>query len=1155
MREILIWKWIFIFFLSMELAPPIEMQMPVVRQAPPLVVTLASSTTTRTNRQAVPDPVTRPRTTTRKPVLRTPSTYKIRPNLAVAQRVTTTEPPTTETPTTTSTTASPTTTIPVPTPTPRPEVSDIPGKVNDSQVMLDNSNATALGVQMVCSELEMLDSDIPVLQEEFERLKRTCVLTLTKALSHHHLMRNAYEKVISAGAAWNTVKSDASETLFNAHYDSLCKLYKDTEDLYQYAITTAARIAAAKQYLFDSELENLIPSNEHIKYLMHMFDHGRTYRAHKEDEEYFLNMEITNKYPQNDKVRLPKEVEQMINQGKLKCTNKTLPGPAKCNDVQALHDGYLMYTVNPEGIHTLSIGPGCDTHGSIPPGPQYDHELYEAGSPEDYDRIHLCWSDTENPHKCTGIFSFDRAGWCRIVVGIEHVKRRDRQCKLLTKKIKENEFELRIQAPGRERVLYRIGKDEFQTTFEKEIVMVAKIKDPKTNFYYRCGKNLDFKKVENRSKISCRSQKHWLWAWTCNKALATGVTILAVDIGLFLLFKISMVYKIMCYLLSWAVHAFVIMKTIRWADDDYFAYMTLKKDKKRCPACDSPVNNFANHWTVAHNESNKNPIKSATRKIMVSDYSCFFLNVLLGCVYIGLIFASLYYLTAIPGVNGETKIKMGDKKIHKSIVENIGRMYNFTGTRFIDGYHTYKVNNFIDESRVDTIDTIVDNRKCKGEICSGTVSADMTININPGFVSGFKLQVGSEQFFIGIRATTTKVLYQAEFLYRDCDNELIANSGDTCTADCNECLKAINSEGLTVAKHDTSSWGCNDWACWSIDQGCTCGSCYHKPTGNCFDVLKLHKSESLVEICIEIGNIGQCMTIKKGQPATGDLLKAIFLTDPVVRDKQIVAQHLQSLYEGSINDLGEANDKFGALQFMTSAKMNCYRDVEYEHHCIFGKHRWLTFTKCCKDTHYMKDTLTATTDLVLAPEDVHKTDKRVVIQNGVDLGTARIVLKLPDFPLMEVQNDLKVLNISISEFAGCPVCKEGATAKLTIVSENAGWVPIESNCILNTKKIVIYKGSNIVPILFKSWMVQSHLEITINGVSANSTFNLTDQREGLIDETHNPVPSSRSETNECGNIFCYVKIWWNNQHWSYIATGVTVICLFAGILALNILVK
>jgi hypothetical protein len=467
------------------------------------------------------------------------------------------------------------------------------------------------------------------------------------------------------------------------------------------------------------------------------------------------------------------------------------------------------------------------------------------------------------------------------------------------------------------------------------------------------------------------------------------------------------------------------------------------------------------------------------------------------------------------------QIPVAKADTHDDIIKEISRRYNLSGTHHVDGYHTYKVRNFVPEEFMTTISTVTENKKCDDKGCHADIKADITIGLENGFVSGFYLQVDDDKLRMAIRVNNPTAIYLSDYLYEDCESEIISSTGDTCTEKCDTCLQGLTTSGVEICLPDTSGWGCNHWSCWSVGEGATCGKCHHKKKGDCYKVMKLKKQYVTAEVCLEIENIGQCILTTDKDAATSEILNLIMLSSEPLMHDQIVAENLNMFYKGSINDLGEYDNKFGALQFQTPAITNCYKEPKYNHKCIFGQHRWLDITGCCKDTHWMKKNLLAAEDLKIVPGEEKMQTRKTIYQNVKKYGTARMVLKLDRFPITEINNELEVISLKLHKFAGCPLCREGATVQALINTNMPGKLRVDSTDATLTTNYWILNGKNsTVNFGFKSWHSHGNLTLILNHKTFVFGYQLEDLRKELNEETHSPHHTNKEGGKDCSTIEC-----------------------------------
>jgi len=807
----------------------------------------------------------------------------------------------------------------------------------------------------------------------------------------------------------------------------------------------------------------------------------------------------------DQEILLPKRVTELLQNGRLTCDGEKQTAEimksflkdkkyTKCQTVSKQEGMFMLFMQIPpnqgmEENYLFLANYDCDLNE------EEDEGLWEYSNKEDYDMVISKPSQNESCQPGEEQRVLNRAGWkCHMTYCMTFWKRKDQKCKIHQKRINPYTVRINAEAAGKERLVYILGQNEQTISFDKQTTVDLTIKDD-MDIKVFCGRGDDHRVVSTEFGAKCSSVP--FLNWVCRNRLTSVILILSTDILLFTFYQISITKNLFKMFVKYLLYLPVLGITILIPSKYKMNYLVSRKNATgKCPLCKYPTENFEAHFISAHGEigGHKWTLNDAFMYI-INDWVWTTVVIIIKLIIVSTIIYMFYVLLKIPTVNAELS----------PMEKNVINKYTFEGTEYYKGYHPFKVRGFIDESEVQTIDVVISNKKCEGDKCFVSVEADITMKIEQGMLSGYKFIVEDQEQFLKFRINNPTAVYKMEYLYQDCATRIETSTGDTCTAGCDDCLKALSNTGVNISYADTSNWGCNDWACWAINQGCTCARCFNEPNGDCYDVFKIHKQLVGLELCIENEVKSECFQVSDNNPTVTNNLKAQFLATNPLLDKKIVALHLNTVYQGEINELGEHDDKFGALQIINPTEINCKPEVVSEHHCIFGQHRWLTVTNCCKDTHHKKQFLQTNAKLRAVADSPSSLTNRTLLESVEDYGTLRVIYKMDKFPTSSVNQKGLVRDISIEKFYGCPVCVEGAIVNIKVNAEQKGLYDISSNnALLTIKRLNLNKGVNSIDLSFKTWKINGTLHLKINDKEASSEFSLKDERKGVTDDTHSP---------------------------------------------------
>ncbi|UWX37292.1 M polyprotein gene [Orthobunyavirus patoisense] len=327
------------------------------------------------------------------------------------------------------------------------------------------------------------------------------------------------------------------------------------------------------------------------------------------------------------------------------------------------------------------------------------------------------------------------------------------------------------------------------------------------------------------------------------------------------------------------------------------------------------------------------------------------------------------------------------------------------------------------------------------ETDSGVENAYIETNliVRSGVSTGITLKAkdGSTLFDIILFVKSAHYESAADYVYTTGPTVGINMQHDEqCTGSCPKDLQKTG--WLSFYKEHTSNWGCEEFGCLAINEGCVFGHCKDiiKPE------LRVYKRQTeenpKITICMTLPDTSYCHELTSFNPIISDIMEVQFLSNEAGRLPKIFGFKSNKVLTGMINDLGTFSRMCGSVQSVNN-DVNGAGTARFDYICHAAKRKELKITRCFDNFYESCLSLSQEKDMIFD-------DKTNKIQHLNRLmGEIRIKLKLGDIRYKTFESkpsfDLK------GSCVGCLDCIKGMDCELTILATTDTVCPIISNCI------------------------------------------------------------------------------------------------------------
>ncbi|AKO90175.1 polyprotein [Guama virus] len=401
------------------------------------------------------------------------------------------------------------------------------------------------------------------------------------------------------------------------------------------------------------------------------------------------------------------------------------------------------------------------------------------------------------------------------------------------------------------------------------------------------------------------------------------------------------------------------------------------------------------------------------------------------------------------------------------------------------------------------------------ETDSGVESAYIETNIlaRAGMSTGIALKdkKGNSLFDLVLFVRSAHYESATEFLYTTGPTVGINLQHDEqCTGSCPSDLKKPG--WLSFYKEHTSTWGCEEFGCLAINEGCVFGHCRDiiKPEMNVYK--KVGNDIPKLTLCITMPDNSYCHELDSFNPVITDKIEIQFLSNEAGRIPKIFGYKSNKVMTGMINDKGTFSKMCGSVQSWGKEVWGA-GNVRFDFICHAARRKDVTVSRCFDNFYESCLNLNPEKDLIFD-------DKLGTIQSLNQLmGEIRIKIKLGDirYKLFEKEPSMDVK----ASCVGCTSCTKGVDCELTIISSSDTICPIRSNCILYHNNIKIEANTQKYGLKAKCESTVVDLQVCSQSISAQLT--LIDKHETIEVGNSDQTYYVKEKDLKCGTWLCKIS--------------------------------
>ncbi|QLA46912.1 polyprotein [Nola virus] len=358
----------------------------------------------------------------------------------------------------------------------------------------------------------------------------------------------------------------------------------------------------------------------------------------------------------------------------------------------------------------------------------------------------------------------------------------------------------------------------------------------------------------------------------------------------------------------------------------------------------------------------------------------------------------------------------------------------------------------------------------------------------------------------------------------------------------------------TFSRERTSNWGCEEFGCLAIDDGCVYGSCMDviKPELEVFSKVTSDTTKST--ICISINHRSYCQEIEATSPIITSNIEAQFKTVESKILPKLVAIKNHKIFVGQINELGSFGRYCGNVQVTNNQTLGL-ADVKFDYLCHAAQRKDIIIRKCLENSYQSCKLLREESEYVLNEENHQIT----LSDNKRINGNLAVKAMFGDFNYKSYAKELE-FDAEVS-CVGCFSCIHGLICQADIKTSVETSCEIEALCPTFTNRLILHPDTEKYSLMFKCdrQLVENNLEIKICGKPVESHITISNTNDKIELSTGEQSTYIHEEDLQCGTWLCKfqeeglnfilgpIYNWLGKFTWPVVAIVVIIIAVLLGI--------
>nr|AVX48959.1 glycoprotein [Madrid virus]AVX48963.1 glycoprotein [Marituba virus] len=333
---------------------------------------------------------------------------------------------------------------------------------------------------------------------------------------------------------------------------------------------------------------------------------------------------------------------------------------------------------------------------------------------------------------------------------------------------------------------------------------------------------------------------------------------------------------------------------------------------------------------------------------------------------------------------------------------------------------------------------------------------------------------------------------------------------EKCTGKCPESL--MKTGWLSFSKEHTSQWGCEEFGCLAINEGCLYGHCKDiiKPE---MTVLRKAQDETpVIKICISLPHETFCQPINAFNAIITDKVETQFISNEAGKLPKLLAYKSNKIHTGMINDLGTFSKMCGSVQSINNNVLGA-GTARFDYICHAAQRKDVTVSRCFDNFYDSCLRLEASDNIVY-----DNNQKRVSLLNK-NMGELRLKIKMGDlnYKLFEKMPSFDFKGSCV----GCLKCIKGVDCEFDIHSTSEAVCVLTSNCAFYHNNLKI--DPNIQKYGMKAKCSEEKIWIDLCGNKIEIQLSIVQTHETIEVGNSDQTYFVKEKDDRCGTWLCKVS--------------------------------
>nr|AKO90185.1 polyprotein [Mapputta virus] len=322
------------------------------------------------------------------------------------------------------------------------------------------------------------------------------------------------------------------------------------------------------------------------------------------------------------------------------------------------------------------------------------------------------------------------------------------------------------------------------------------------------------------------------------------------------------------------------------------------------------------------------------------------------------------------------------------------------------------------------------------------------------------------------------------------------------------------SNWLAFTIERTSRWGCEEFGCMAINEGCLYGSCNDAINRKAEVYRQIGDVEVVVDVCLTTSSSTYCKEMRGETLDLSETLEIQLEKNEAFTMPRLVYYEDNRIFHGEINDLGTYAKKCGNVQYF-DGKTHGMGNPRIDYTCHAAKRKDVIARRCF-DNNYQSCKLL---------EEIHNSynhtpEALIISNNRKNLGIAKIKIHMGDLEY-KLFNKEPALKFNGHCF-GCINCFNNIDCELEIHTDDAALCSVTTECNIMHHRILVTPDKHIYAVKVVCNDNKDALKFEVCGYESTLPLDLTLNQNKLEIDIADQTTYIREKDNRCQTWLCKV---------------------------------